>query len=211
MAAEHSSSGDQIPPDSGHIEVYIRDLGQLFNSLDPSPFHEKDLDSTAEEYIVSNANELPRNAPIAITVYLEKTAGLPEDAQLLGDAIRTHFARRAEVVRLELRQLLRRGWISLAIGLTLLVSSVVVGETLVRQMGHRPWPVVIRESLLIGGWVAMWRPMEILFYDWWEVLGRQRILERLSRAHVRIVYTGKPAAETRTEAAIESAGTRPLP
>jgi len=26
------------------IEIYLNDLSQLFNSMDPSPFHEKDLD-----------------------------------------------------------------------------------------------------------------------------------------------------------------------
>jgi hypothetical protein len=33
----------------------------------------------------------------------------------------------------------------------------------------------------------MWRPMEILLYDWWPVRDDQRLFERLSRAEVRIV------------------------
>ena len=32
---------------------------------------------------------------------------------------------------------------------------------------------VIRESLLIGGWVAMWRPLEVFLYDWWPISARQ--------------------------------------
>lgn len=42
------------------IEVRLRDLGQLFNSLDPSPFLDRDLDAEAEKFIVSWAHELPR-------------------------------------------------------------------------------------------------------------------------------------------------------
>jgi hypothetical protein len=34
---------------------------------------------------------------------------------------------------------------------------------------------IIRESLLIGGWVAMWRPMEILLYDWWPIRAEARL------------------------------------
>lgn len=33
------------------IEVRILELGQIFNSLDPSPFTERDLDEDAEAYI----------------------------------------------------------------------------------------------------------------------------------------------------------------
>jgi hypothetical protein len=53
---------------------------------------------------------------------------------------------------------------------------------------------VVRESLLIGGWVAMWRPMEILLYEYWDLRREQRIYQRLSRVDVRIVYTGSDSA-----------------
>ena len=33
------------------IELHLRELGQLFNSMDPTPFHHKDLDPDAEEFI----------------------------------------------------------------------------------------------------------------------------------------------------------------
>jgi hypothetical protein len=34
------------------IEVFVDRIEQLFNSMDPSPFHERDLDDDAEEFIV---------------------------------------------------------------------------------------------------------------------------------------------------------------
>jgi hypothetical protein len=36
-----------------------------------------------------------------------------------------------------------------------------MGDFIVRVIGDRQLARVLRESLLIGGWVAMWRPMEI--------------------------------------------------
>jgi hypothetical protein len=39
------------------IRLKLRDMNQLFNSMDPSPFIEKDLDDDAEEFIVSWAQE----------------------------------------------------------------------------------------------------------------------------------------------------------
>ncbi|HYF36884.1 MAG TPA: hypothetical protein VD994_16425 [Prosthecobacter sp.] len=39
------------------IEVKLTELAQLFNSMDPSPSHERDLDQDAEDFIVSWARE----------------------------------------------------------------------------------------------------------------------------------------------------------
>ena len=46
---------------------------------------------------------------------------------------------------------------------------------------------VARESLLIGGWVAMWRPLEVFLYDWWPIRAEARLFDRLSAMTVRIV------------------------
>jgi hypothetical protein len=44
------------------------------------------------------------------------------------------------------------------------------------------------ERLLIVGWVAMWRPLEIFLCDWWPIAGERRLHDRLSRISVRVVY-----------------------
>src|SRR6516164_10651945 len=45
-------TSDSIPATATKIEINLSRLTQLFNSLDPSPFHERDLDHDAEDYIV---------------------------------------------------------------------------------------------------------------------------------------------------------------
>ena len=165
----------------------MRGLSQLFDSLDPSPFHEKDLDRNAEEYIVSSARELPGKAPAELVVHVDEAELPPGASDTVCTAVRVHFARRALLVQRELRQLLRRGWISLAIGLLALAASLLAGRLLAQRIEDEVFGRLVQESLLIGGWVAMWRPMEILLYDWWGVLGTRRLYERLSRLSVRIV------------------------
>jgi len=54
------------------IELNLRDLNQLFNSMDPSPFHEKDLNEDAEEFIVSWVNEYHRHDPVTLVVHLNQ-------------------------------------------------------------------------------------------------------------------------------------------
>ena len=59
---------------TGQIEMKLRTVSQLFNTLDPAPFRESDLAIQAEEYIVGRALELPANVPIEIVIYLPPAA-----------------------------------------------------------------------------------------------------------------------------------------
>lgn len=187
-------SGNHLPARSGTIQVRIRELNQLFNSMDPSPFHEKGLDADAEEYIVGSARQLPSQAPAALLVHLDRPIGIMEEERVLGDAIRVHFARRAQLLRWELRRLLRRGSISLVIGLAALAIAIIVGESIATRAGGHLGRV-IGESLHLLGYVAMWHPLEIFLYEWWPILGERRVHDRLSRMPVRIVYAQTPPSD----------------
>ena len=53
---------------------------------------------------------------------------------------------------------------------------------------------MIREGRLAdaGGWVALWRPLEIFWYDWWPTRAEAKLLDRRSEMDVRML--GAPAA-----------------
>ena len=179
------------------IKLRLRELAQLFNSMDPSPFHDRDLDADAEEFIVSRARELPVGHELELVVHL--TTPPPGDrAEHVEAAVRHYFASRAEMKQREFRLLLRRGRTSLVVGIVFLVGCLLVSE-LFAKFGHSPLAGIARESLTIGGWVAMWRPLEIYLYDWWPVRAERIVLERLSRMRVRLVlpagHDGSPSAE----------------
>src|SRR5689334_14841195 len=91
------------------IEININRLSQLFNSFDPSPFHERDLDKDAEEYIVSSAEEASYHRPLALVIHLSSDQ-IPEPGRPdLTDAIHHYFAYRLEVERRRLRLLMHNG------------------------------------------------------------------------------------------------------
>jgi hypothetical protein len=189
------SAGDPIPRNCEVIEVHVAELKQLFNAIDPSPFRERDLDPNAEEFIVGWAREVPNDVPLALVIYLDRPAGLPEEPAILRDAIREFFSQRAQASRRRLRQLFRRGRTSLVIGMTFLAVSLLLGDLIARMLGERRLGEVLRESLLIGGWVAMWRPMEIFLYEWWPIRAEARLSDRLSEMPVRIAYKDDASSE----------------
>jgi hypothetical protein len=179
--------GDEVSGDRGLIEVHLRNVGQLFDTLDPSRFHDKDLDPKADEFIVDSARELSSRRPREIVLYVDQAPNDPDTQRIVSDAIRRHFARRSELSRRELRQLLRRGVISLAIGLAFLVALFFIAQATALLTAEEGLASVVRESMLIVGWVAMWRPIETFLYDWWPIVGERRLYDRLGRMRVRIV------------------------
>ena len=194
MSQAAQSAGDPIPPTCEVIEVHVAELKQLFNAIDPSPFREKDLDANAEEFIVAWARDASHEAPLALLVYLDRPAGLAEEPAILRDAIREFFGHRAQATRQRLRQLFRLGRTSLLIGLAFLAASLLAGDFVGRVLSGGVGEL-LRESLLIGGWVAMWRPLEIFLYDWWPIRAEARLYDRLSAMPVRIAYTGDASSE----------------
>jgi len=53
------------------------------------------------------------------------------------------------------------------------------------------WAAVVRESLTIAGWVAMWRPMQIYLNDWWPLRRRSSIFAKLSHMPVEVLQRSK--------------------
>ncbi len=192
---DKASAGDPIPPKCSVIEVHVGELKQLFNSIDPSPFRNKDLDPKAEEFIVGWAKELPREATLALVVDLDREAGLPDEAAVLRDSIHEFFSQRAQEYGRHLRELLRVGRTSLLIGLVALASAIALGDFLAALMKGSRIGEIIRESLTIGGWVSMWRPLEIFLYDWWPIRSEIRLSERLAAMPVRIRYANATAPD----------------
>jgi hypothetical protein len=172
-------------PTQNAITLRLRNLSQLFNSMDPSPFIERDLDADAEEFIVSWARELPAARELELVIQLAEPASIDRLAGL-EDAVRAYFENRAEMKRRELGQLMRRGRLSLGVGLLFLAGCLMLGQ-FVALPGAGTATDIIREGLTIGGWVAMWRPLEIYLYDWWPLFEEQRRLKRLATIKVRIV------------------------
>ncbi len=171
------------------IEIRLRELRQLFNTLDPAPFHEKDLDPAAEEYLVGAVREI---GPHPSRVLLHLPPGTTDDQACEAvAAIRLYFINRSRHAREQLRQLFVRGGISLLIGLAFLATCLAARELLVASVA--PLDAIMSEGLLILGWVAMWKPVEIFLYDWWPELAQRRLFERVAHMIMETRGVSAPA------------------
>ena len=176
--------GDEIPANFHTIEVHLQDLNKLFDVMDPSPLRCKDLHPNVVDHIVDNARDLPSRTPLALILHVDQTALSVHDEKIICDATRAYFSNRSSQSRHRLRLHLRRGVISLFIGLSVLAAALIGSKFL----GEGTVASTLRETMDIGGWVALWRPMEMFLYDWWPIVGDLRFYKRLGCMPIQIQY-----------------------
>ena len=101
--------------------------------------------------------------------------------------VRRDFATCREAVAHQRHRSLRDGWGALTIAVVLLIVVVSVAEGIARMMPATRGTAAIVEGLTIAGWVALWRPLELLLYDPWTARRDMALFRRLERADVCIV------------------------
>jgi len=175
----------RIQGETHRVELNLRDVNQLFNTIDPSPFREKDLDRDAEEFIVSWTREFPLREPVVLVIYLSELPVGKDFEPMIEQSVQNYFAYRAKLSHMEFRQLMKDGRHSLLIGGLFLAACLTASQVLVGQASGT-FLSVARESLTIAGWVAMWRPMEIFLYEWWPLRRRWRVYEKMSQMKVEL-------------------------
>lgn len=183
-----AASASPSPPGVHHIELSLRDINQLFNTMDPSPFHEKDLDHDAEEFILSWSQEYHRHEPVDLIIHLEKLPEGHNAQRLIADAVHNYFAYRTRSNQLEFKRLMKQGRLTLLVGSSFLAACFLVIELLALRKPD-VLPTFLKEGLTIAGWVAMWRPLEIYLYEWWPLRRRGQVFGKLSRMPVEVRNT----------------------
>jgi len=168
------------------IEIKLTSVIQLFNSFDPAPFYEKEIDTEAEHYIVDTVRDFPAKTKFKIHIYLPPTLVLSEEAQKIIPAIHNHFQYKMLVADRKFRARFRFGRITLAIGLSFLAVALVSRE-LVATMANHFLAQLLSDSLLIIGWAAMWEPITVLLYELWPILRMKKIYEKISTMEIDIL------------------------
>lgn len=189
------TTGTRYRSESGRscIDLTLRHSRQLFDGRDPAPFHERDLDDDAVAYLLGAAQEIPRTQrlAVAITVSDEPEPRMPPD--VIVQAVHAHFVHQAQQVERRIREHLRRGQMTLGVGVAALMLFLTLAQ-LTASLAAGPLREILREGLVITGWVAMWRPLDTLLYDWWPLVDERRQIRRLLDAPVSIRYDDAVAA-----------------
>ncbi|MCC6217487.1 MAG: hypothetical protein IT376_21700 [Polyangiaceae bacterium] len=173
------------------IDLHLQNASQLFDGRDPAPFRERDLDDDAVEYLLGAADDLGAHRPFKVVVWVaEPTPGL--GPATLEAAMRAHFDYELTRLGRTVRQHTRRAELALLLGVGVLVAFLSLAE-LTQALPVGAARQILREGLVIFGWVAMWRPLELILYDWWPLVAQRRRLQRLRDAEITVLEGPPPA------------------
>jgi hypothetical protein len=182
MTARYRTDGDVTC-----IDMVVKDARQLFDMRDPSPYRERDLDDDAVEYLLGAAREIGQRTHLRVAIRVEGEADPVLTPEVIVAAVRTHLEYERERQRRQVREVLAQGRRSLAIGVGALAVLLSAAELTTLLPGSHLLEIV-HEGLVISGWVAMWRPLELLLYDWWPHVEQRRVIDAVLAADIGVLH-----------------------
>lgn len=163
------------------IDVQLGNIEQLFDNRDPAPFRERDLDTDLADYLADAGDDLFGEDKIKIVFWLDSPCQHAE----ITDAVHAHFEYSIDRIRRDRKRQRRIGQLSLAMGIVLVVALIALSQLVGNAIGG-PIGAGLKEGLVISCWVVMWRPIDVIIYDWIPTRRERRVLEKLNAAPIEI-------------------------
>ena len=168
------------------VELKISTVMQLFNTLDPAPFHEKELDPDAEEYIYAWFEEIPFDQKVKIIVYLPLHLISDEVRENIRNAVENHVLYLKSLADHAISVQWRREQLNLFIGIIFLVLCLTISQYAKTIFAQGSLAELIAESLIIIGWVALWKPVQFFLYDWWPIRKRRMLCNKIATSDLQV-------------------------
>ena len=163
------------------IDIKLQTVEQIFDNRDPAPFRERDLDPDLADLLLDAGEDLFGEDRYKVVFWLDK----PCPAGEIETAFRAHFEYTIERLRRARQRRRRVGQVSLLIGLVLVVALLALAQVVGKSVGGAVG-AGLREGLVISCWVVLWRPIEILVYDWIPTRHERRVAAKLLAAPVEV-------------------------
>lgn len=170
------------------IEIKLDTIRHLYDSMDPAPRYEKDLNPRVEEYIMSDAEELPRKSDWHLYLYLPENEIRGIDETAVKKSILLNFDRKAELLEKKAAKKTRMVIQSAVFGILFLGLCLSASYWLATYVSSgADFYEILSQGLVVIGWVALWNPVEYLLFDRWEPRKEIIICQKLAGTPVEII------------------------
>ena len=122
------------------------------------------LTPTVEEFLIEEAEGLDTRDDITLLVKSEERQ--PTREAEITDIIHKHFAYRSRKAKMSVKKIVRLGWTSLLVSFGFLILMFLMVFAITTFLPENTIVETLREVFIILGWVALWRPADLLLFDW---------------------------------------------
>jgi hypothetical protein len=168
------------------IDIFLTNILQLFDRIDPSPFREKDLDDDFVKYLTLCMCELRHANQVKLVIKMSEHNPKYLKNHDIEEAIENFFSFEIENTKNELALLFRQGRWALFNGIVFLVFCNIIVFFLSQNLTG-VLVNTIKEGITVIGWVALWWPVNMFLYEWWPYLDKIKLYERLKKVKVEII------------------------
>ena len=177
-------------PDDDSVDLYLTDIHNFFQTPEADPFKGDFIETSGIDQLIDtmSARSWRRKGIATILIHLPEAMIEPGLAAKVKRAIASYSDAHIRVAVQKQREIWLEGLKALRIGLvfwaiclalSLLFEEVIFTRTAIGRL--------FGEGFIIAGWVGLWRPAELLLYDWRPYAREQKHYAEIKTMEVRIV------------------------
>ena len=140
------------------------------------------LTPAVEEFLIEEAEGVAVKNDIYLLVKAEDRE--PSREAAIADAIHKHFTYSSRKAETSVKKIFNLGWRSLLVSFVFLMLMFLFAFVITTFLPENTVTITFRELFIILGWVALWRPADLLLYDWRVFKRKGKLLARLARCNV---------------------------
>lgn len=147
--------------------------------------------STGMERAVAGASALGVAARGRARLVVRMPSPGPDDARRIAASVATYVTARRADAGLRMVALRREGVRTLGVAAVFIAACLLAWLTVEIYPHEGLLKDLARDGVVIAGWVALWRPLDLLLFDTWLLRRDRRILEAVAAMPVVVEATGR--------------------
>jgi hypothetical protein len=166
------------------IDVSAQRVQDLYSDFDKTaPYIRKDLEEDLVEYLLGCASEI-RNKNFVIHFNLEEP--IDEESSLrVKESVMTYFSYLKELGKRKIRDMLRKSFFLLGIGLSILILSLWVNK--ITASVENVFIQLISPGLTVAAWVSLWESLATFLIEWSPNRKEIKLCDRLATVPISFV------------------------
>jgi hypothetical protein len=177
-----------------HFEIELDDLRYLAIPPEQDPYSERPLEYLGQPAIarmmhIYDPPKRRKRVRYHLTLRMPSEKISPETPSQAKALISKYATRMIEDNDIRIRQIRKKGLRQLPYALTILFLCIALGIMFGLEFFTEKSPILalaISEGFYIVGWIALWRPMDVLLFDPMEIRMENKLLRKLMEMRIDV-------------------------
>jgi len=167
------------------IDIQIREYGDLFNDLDPSPLRKRDLDQDFINYLEESSADIPLKHSLDLHISCPFSQKEEDKEVRIIQGVKSYYQIILHNIQRKLFQLVKSALLYFTIGIIFLFLSLYSTKSLSPTYVHK----LISEGMIIGGWVFLWESLALAAFKSSSLRKERRRMQRILESKISFTYT----------------------